>query len=247
MAALHKNMSRKIGPAPLLWLLLVLKASIVPGQDDPADALVREKLAAIQQMLKEGKKGADIWWYGWLAGYSAATVAQLSVMAGSPHLDTRQDMALGAATTFLGAMGQVISPMTPGIAPGRLAMMPELTPEERMLKLGEAEKWLEESARRERSGRSWKTHALCCLVNGGSGLVTWFGFDRDLGAGIGNFLLNTAITETQIFTQPVRAKKDYDRYMEKYYGGGNREPWKSHALIWSLQASPGGVSFRLVF
>ncbi len=231
----------------MLWFFCFFPANSASGQNDLTDAMVTERLETINHMLEQGKKGANLWWYGWLSGYSAATVAQTLVLIGSDDLDTRQDMALGAATTFLGAAGQIISPMIPGYAPDKLDQLPEQTQEERLTKLLEAEKLLKESALRERAGRSWKTHALCSMVNVSSGLVTWLGFDRNIWAGLGNFMLNTVITEAQIFTQPVRAMKDYDRYMKRYYGSENQGGETSHALNWSLHAYPGGVTFRLVF
>ena len=231
----------------MLGFFFLFPANTASGQNDLTDAMVTERLETIHHMLGQGKKGANLWWYGWLAGYSAATVAQTLVMIASDDLDTRQDMALGAATTFLGAAGQIISPMTPGLAPEKLNQLSEQSQEERLAKLLEAENLLKESALREQAGRSWKTHALCGIVNVSSGLVTWFGFDRNIWAGLGNFMLNTAIAEAQIFTQPVRAMKDYDRYMKQYYGGENQKGETAPALNWSLQAYPGGVTFRLVF
>ena len=135
------------------------------AQDEIPDSLVKERIDHIQNMLDEGKPNAKLWWNAWLYGYSAATVVQGAVFLGSDQLKTRQDMALGAATTLVGAVGQLIMPMTPASAPGKLALIPGDTPDERINKLRKAEELFAASATREKDGRSWKMHAASSAVN----------------------------------------------------------------------------------
>jgi hypothetical protein len=230
---------------PFLFLFL-FRAGIVSAQDDLSDSIVIERLGTIKQMFLKGKANDNWWWYGWLIGYSAATVVQGTAFLISEDKSTRQDMALGAATTFIGAVGQVIMPIVPGHAPDRLNLLPEGTREERMNKLYEAEKLLRESARNEKNGKSWKTHAIYGIANLSGGLITWIGFDRNIWAGIANFALNTAVTEAQIFTQPTRAMRDYKKYQKKY----NLGPEQSYAAddtYWTVNAYPGGIVVRFVF
>jgi hypothetical protein len=227
-------------------LLFIFRTGCVTAQDNLSDSLVTERLQTINQMLGEGKANANRWWYGWLIGYSAATIVQGSVIIISEDLSTRQDMALGAVTTFLGAAGQVFTPRVPGYASGRLNSIPEETSEERRNKLAEAERLLGESASIEERGRSWKTHALYSIVNLSSGLVTWIGFDRSIWAGLGNFALNTAITEAQIFTQPTRAMKDYEKYRKKYNMGAEQS-YVANDAYWTMNVYPGGFVVRFVF
>src|SRR5664279_921697 len=126
-----------------------------------SDTIVTERLRTIEQMLSKGKPNANTWWYGWLIGYSAATMGQGIVMAASDKLGTRQDMALGGITTILGASGMIISPNDAGLAPEKLAQIPENTLEERFNKLIEAERLLKQSAEREKSAHGWQEQALC--------------------------------------------------------------------------------------
>jgi hypothetical protein len=216
------------------------------AQNELSDAQTQEKLQVIKQMLEQGKPNANRWWYGWLIGYSAATIGQGAVFFASNDKETRQDMALGAATTFLGAMGQIITPRVPGTAPDRLADISESTPEERSNKLIKAEKLLRECALQEKFGRSWKTHAITGVVNLSSGLVVWLGFKRSIWEGLGNFALNTVITEVQIWTQPTRAITDYDDYIEKYNSGEKPGSRKSE-LSWSITLSPGKLGISILF
>jgi len=203
----------------VLLLYFVIQTSATLGQDRLTDPQITERLQRIEQMLEQGKSAANLWWDGWLIGYGTATATQAAVGLTSDDRGTKQDMYLGAATTFLGVMGQVIAPMTPSSALDQLAAMPASTPEERKVKLQRAEQWLKDSAVREKSGRSWQTHAITGGVNLCSGLVVWLGFKRSVWEGAGNFLLNTAITELQIWTQPTRAIRDYENYCKQHKGG----------------------------
>jgi hypothetical protein len=216
------------------------------AQTEIPDSLVNKRINHIQNMLNQGKPAAKLWWNGWLYGYSAATVVQGAVFLSSDQLNTRQDMALGAATTLVGAIGQLIMPMTPASAPGKLALLPGDSPDDRINKLNKAEELFEASAKREKDGRSWQMHAVSSAINLSSGMITWLGFDRTIQSGLINFAINEVITETQIWTQPTRAIKDYKHYCEKYKSG---LPEASNKLKTSffVSAYPGGLALRVEF
>ena len=231
----------------LLFLLFFLfRFSNLMAQDRIPDSIVKERIQAIQNMLDQGKPKASLWWNGWLYGYSAATAGQGIAFLMSDNLKNRQDMALGAATTLVGAIGQLITPMVPVYAPGRLALIPGDSPEERVIKLDKAQELFAASAKREKDGRSWKMHVASGAVNLSSGLVTWLGFKRTVWAGVGNFALNSAITEAQIWTQPTRAIRDYKMFCERYKSGMAYISYKPKAQL-LVSSYPGGMAFRLVF
>lgn len=232
----------------IILLLLLVLFQIYPAlaQNKLSDAQMQERIQLIQQMLEQGKTNANRCWYGWLIGYSAATIGQGAVFLTNEDKETRQDMALGATTTFLGVMGQIITPMVSGIAPDRLADIAESTPEEKSNKLLEAEKLLKECALREKDGRSWKTHAIAGAVNLGSGLVVWLGFKRSIWEGVGNFALNTVVTEVQIWTQPTKAITDYDDYIKKYKSEEKMGCRKSETR-WSITISPERLGISILF
>jgi len=237
----------KLTTGTLLFLLIfTFQISQVSAQNELPDSLVKERIQSIQHMLDQGKPSAKLWWNGWLYGYSAATVVQGAVALTNDNLKTRQDMVLGATTTLIGAAGQLLMPMIPASAPNKLALIPGDMPEERILKLNKAEELFESSAKREKDGRSWKMHVVSGSVNLSSGLVTWLGFDRTLSAGVWNFVLNTAITEAQIWTQPTRANKDYKKYCEKYKNGLPQASYKPKPGLF-VNTFPGGLALRLSF
>jgi hypothetical protein len=243
MSCLNKTLKNQILSGLLFFLTAILLPNRADSQSVPADSLVIARLSSIRHIIDREKVRTNQWWYGWLAGYSAATVVQTAVCLTSEDLSTRQDMALGAVTTLLGAAGQFISPVKPVKDWQRIKELPDLTEEDRQHKLAESEKLLQTIALNEKTGRSWKTHAVCSAVNIGSGLVTWLGFKRSIWAGLGIFAINTSITETQIFTQPKRALKEYNKYVQK---NGDIQA-KGYDITLSLNVYPGGLSLVLGF
>jgi hypothetical protein len=230
----------------ILLLIFLFQTNLASAQDELSDSQVKDRLQFIQQALEQGKSNANRWWYGWLIGYSAATIAQGAIGLTSDDKATRQDMALGTATTFLGVMGQIITPMVPGSAPDRFAGIAESTPAERKEKLFEAEKLLQECALRERNGISWQAHAINGVVNLSSGLIVWLGFKKSAWEGLGNFALNTVITEAQILTQPTRAIHDYNNY-NKTYDSEQKLSCHKPGRNWFVNIYPGGLGISVMF
>jgi hypothetical protein len=231
----------------LLVLLFLLSASLlsnqVIAQSIPADSLVVERLSSIRHIIDREKIQTGRWWYGWLAAYGAATIVQTAVGITSDDLSTRQDMALGAATALIGVAGQFLSPVKPIRDWKRIEQLPEVTDADKLSKLDESEKLLQQIAMSEKIGHSWKTHAVCSAVNLGTGLVTWLGFKRSVWAGLGIFAINTSITETQILSQPKRAMKEYKKYIQKY----GDYPEQPSPISLSFNIYPGGVSLLVKF
>lgn len=230
--------------ATLIAVIFLSRPLILEGQGVRADSVAGDMLQDIQLTALRDQSGAQLWWYGWLAGYSAATAGQAIVYMTSDDKTLRQDMALGAATTMLGAAGQLIAPILPGDAD--YPSYREYTRGERTLSPDEAAELLRLLAAREREGRSWKTHALAGVVNIGSGLITWLGFKRTFMDGLENFAINTVITETQIWTQPMRAVRDYENYLQMISSQSGAAPVRPSAE-WTFSALPGGFSLRLDF
>ena len=230
----------------LFTFLFIIQFLNSTAQNQLPDSVVTERTRIIEKMLEEGKPNANRWWYGWLAGYSAATIGQGIVYISTDEKGLKQDMALGAATTLLGAAGQLLTPNEPGKSADRLSKAPAETNAERLNKLSLAEELLKNSAMREKTGRSWQMHAVTGVVNLSSGLITWIAFDRDVWSGVVNFALNTAITETQIWTQPTRAMKDYRDYCNKYKSGINPVANRQGAQ-WYVSGGPGTIKLKVVF
>lgn len=229
-----------------LSLFFLLQVISLRGQDVAADTVTEGGMQDIQLTALQDRQNAQTWWYGWLAGYSAATAGQAIVAVSTDRLATRQDMVLGAATTFMGALGQLISPIMPRNANTGYPSYREYITGEKPLSEEQAAELLKTLALREKEGRSWKMHAMAGAVNLGSGLITWLGFRRTVWDGLANFALNTAVTEAQIWTQPTRAIRHYERYLRDYHPEAGMAPLKPESQ-WTLSAFPGGIAFRVDF
>lgn len=228
-----------------LLVLLLLVITLVKGQETYTDSEVNERLSYIQNVLEKDSHEGKIWWNGWLAGYSAATLVQLGVGLSADELTVRQDMYLGAVTTGLGAGFLLLTPMNK-IGDKLFIETDSLTLEEKIEMLREAEMELEESANYERAIRSWKNHALTWVVDIGSGLITWLAFDRTIEDGLVNFAINILITEAQIWTISLHAKKNWEAYQLKYESGLSGIQKKTK-MKFSLMAGPGCFTARLYF
>lgn len=227
-------------------IIFIFQLPPLTGQVSIPDSITAEQSEHIKKLLNQDKKNAQIWWYGWIAGYSAATVAQGIIFFSCDNKSTRQDMALGAATTALGAAGQLLMPLVPKNLSLQDYQFPGNTSSKLTEELIYSEELLKEIAAREKEGRSWKMHALTGAVNLSTGLITWLGFKRSVWEGVEIFALNTAVTELQIWTQPTRAIKDYKNYCNKY-----RTVSGSKASIpekeWIVLVYPGGIKIELNF
>lgn len=229
-----------------LLLFIVISTGLYSQTEIQDTTGVTERIRTIQTMLDESKNAVNIWWYGWLGAYSVATIGQGAACLLSQNTATRQDMILGAGTTILGAVFQLITPLDTGQGAEQLSAMPENTQFEKLLKLKIAEDFLKNYAMKEQEGRSWKIHALNTVVNLGSGLITWLGYKRSVWDGVANFAINTAITETQIWTQPTRTLRDYKKYTQKYLNKENEISYRKGSELF-VKTYPGGISILLRF
>ena len=230
----------------LIFFVLIFQFLHLSAQVQLSDSLVKERIQCIQKMLDEGKKNANLWWNGWLVGYGALTVGQGAVSLMSTDENTKIEWAFGSFTSLIGVASQVFMPMVPGYAPDRLALITENNKEEEIKKLNIAEDLLKLSVLREKTGRSWKMHALCGIVNVGVELIYCYGFNQPGGTAIRYFAINTAISEAQIWTQPTKAMKDYKNYCKKYRPIENLGIYKQKPE-WHVGVYPGGITACLVF
>jgi hypothetical protein len=157
----------------------------------------------IQQELDHEACHERLWWNGWMIGYGAATVGQ-GVAAGlDSDPDTRADKGVGAATSFLGVLGVLISPLPEIDAAAKaLRAMPTEGEEASRARDQAAITLREQAANVEREQRSWIPHILNFVVAGGSSLVLGLGFERGAGPAARNFGASFAVGELQIWTQP---------------------------------------------
>lgn len=230
----------------LLFVILLIPVIEGFGQMTVHDSVTDSKLCFLKSAIKIDHQRTERWWYGWLGAYSAATLGQGVVYFACDNKSTRQDMALGAVTTILGAAGQFISPFMPNKEFIQFSSLPENSEEEKLLKLSVAEKLLSQWGEKERKALTWQNHILSTVVNIGGGMVTWLGFKRTWKDGLINFAMNTAITETQIWIQPTYAKRYYKKYCRQFLT--DAEPYSYIPEVnCYLETLPGGIALRITF
>jgi hypothetical protein len=230
----------------IVILISIIRTNSLYGQAAKRDSLDPRIRIDIKRLVSDNRHAANAWWYTWLSGYGAATVVQTGIAVTSPELKTRQDMWNGAATTFLGVVGLLATPLVPKDSEVNKLMSEGKDVGHIYTSSDFSEAMLKDIARREQFGRSWKVHAVTGVVNIGSGLVTWLGFKRSFGEGMVTFAINTVITEAQIWSQPIRAVRDYKKYVQVHSNGklaGPALPSKQ----WIMSATPGGINIRLRF
>lgn len=226
----------------LFSFIIVAASQNVSGQETEAAISDSLRAAELRVSLRHETARFNRWWYGWLAGYSAATVAQGTIAVTTDDIGLRQDMVLGAATTLLGAAGQILSPSLPYGSPLRSYEKEDIYADEMV-----TEEMMAALALRETEGRSWKVHAVACAVNLGSGLITWLGYKRTFMDGVENFALNTVITEAQIWTQPARAAHEYERLSRERQQDALSVLPAEPRSEWTVNIYPGGFSIKLAF
>lgn len=238
--AVEGTTTKRIGKGAWVFALLLLPATRLAAQEagDVGDDEVKSRLASIQDSFDAGQNAADLWQYGWLSGYSAATVGQLAIFSNTNDENRRQDMLVGAVTTALGVGGQLIFPLQAGRFAVRLRGMPADTPEARRIKLAAAEGYFRKAAAQETFGRSWKTQSMALAVNLAAGLTIWLHYDRSARDGFVTFAVGQIVAETQIFSQPMRAVRDLREYEQRTgFGAPGMAATPRHN--WYVRAAPG--------
>src|SRR5512135_452469 len=97
----------------MLVLEIITGLRQVSAQQELPAAMKLPQHENCRDLALRDAKAVNMWWWGWLGGYSAATVAQGIAGISSGERSFRQDMFLSAATTFVGAVGQLVSAVRP--------------------------------------------------------------------------------------------------------------------------------------
>lgn len=98
-------------------------------------------------------------------------------------------------------------------------------------------------------GRAWWKHLLGVAVNGAGSVIIWQcqkGKDPWKDALV-SFATGMAVFELTIWTQPMRAVKDWKAYRQKYYGEKAALYEDEYEDRWFLTASPGGLALGTTF
>lgn len=265
---------RKMASAIIIMGIVCATAGPLSAQEAAKGGAARERIEYIEKALKEGEKNAQIWWGLWIAAYTGLAAGQyvFAGMADSygrnetnldqlrndfhyhpkstfPRKEQWVNYLVGGAKATLSAGQLLVMPFTPAYASGMLARLPEGGPDEINKKLTEAERLLELCARKETQGRAWWKHLLGVAVNGAGSIIIWQcqkGKDPWKDALI-SFATGMAVFEVTIWTQPMRAVKDWKAYRQKYYGEKGALNENEYEDRWFLTVCPGGLALGTTF
>ncbi len=232
------------------WMILFLLGILVMIQNsnaqDLSDSSVIQRIKFLQNSLHSDQQGTKLWWNGWLAGYGAGTIAQGAIWYSSDEKTLRQDMATGAATTLVGLIGQFISNFQPHSFADKFDQLPDENSSQRLNKMTQMSEFLTDRSQMEIEARKWKAHILPTSINLASGLVTWIGFHRTVWDGVANFALNCVISEAQIWSQPIRAKRELRRY-HKRFDQGDLPVSSLREINYNFVVTTSGAGIRVQF
>jgi hypothetical protein len=215
---------KKVSTTALLLTTFLLAALIASplhasAQDAYAslsDSDVQQRITFIQSRLEKTEKWAQAWRYGWIGLYGSLSIVQGGLTFADDDIHWKEDMIVGSITAFIGMCGKLIFPFEPAVAPAKLRLMPDTTPEERIEKLKRAERLFRICAQQEYDGWAWLTHLLNFSINFTAGMVVWLAFERPWTDGITTFATGYAISLLDIFTQPTNAVRDRREYLKKF-------------------------------
>lgn len=184
-----------------------------------------KRIQYIQQALDSGTPSAKLWWNSWVGFYSAATIVSLAAALTTKNEVMQITGGVSAGESLIGLSGMLIFPFKARTAAAELRSIAENTPTERSQKLVRAEELLKQSSDAERAGKSCLQHLLGVLVNAAGAAVVWPLYeDRINHAGgiawqqaLELFIVGTAVSELQIWTEPSKAISDEKDYLKKYF------------------------------
>lgn len=246
-----------------LALVLVISPAAVRAQDAAAeaarceefgddDASVRSRLADARAAIGRHEDDMRHWFSAFLVVHSVMMGASLTFAITAPDDGARIELSVQALSSFLGLATILIN--TPPLvgAGGRLDGMPEGTPEERLLKLVQAETLLRSSA----ESVSYVRGPVNSLLTSGWGLASsltlLIGFQRVTGS-ILLAIGSSVIGQGRILLHPWGIRDEWTRYQRAHADAGCSLPTPTEVLAarvaprWSFGAFGPGVSFTLAF
>jgi len=180
----------------VIALSLALSAAPLSAHADPVDP----RLA----LLDSDASQARLWFWGFTSIYSVSAVVQTTLALALDDPGLRVDATVGAASSWLGIAGMLITPV-PRV--WRAA--------EEAHRTGNVDVAIARAAEAETAARAWYNHVGVGLVAVVSGLVLWIGYDRPISAALafGSDLIGG---ELSILTIPTRSARWRDRPVARW-------------------------------
>lgn len=172
-----------------------------PACADPDDAEAIARIAEAQAGLDDDALWSKVWWYGWLAGYTALAIGQLTLGLIDDSTKDRDTYLVGMTGSVIAAALLGIRPMTSAYGADWLRATAGDTPEQRQEKLRVAEDLLETAHDRQESARGWLAHTGAGVWTLGASAFVYWVIDDDIGA-LKTLIGSAVLGLGRVFTAP---------------------------------------------
>jgi len=208
---------------------------------DMSDEDISTRIEFIQSRFDQGKLHAQLWQYGWLAGFSASVASRTYIVASEDDTPERFDAAVGIFTSLSGVLSLALKPLPSSSAASKLSLMSETTAEQRKIKLQYAEQLLTVSAAEAKRRRGWTIQGVFLLEQIIAGLAIGIIDDRP-SDGLKAAVLGMLASELFTFTMPTQSITDVEAYSSNLFKD-NATPVSSQPFF----IAPHGQGIRMVY
>jgi hypothetical protein len=207
--------------------------------DDEIDA----RISFIEERLDDDQLHAQIWQYGFTAGYGLGALYGTIGASVTNDNDQRVEFIVTGAKAFVGVGRLLYAPHPGRHGAEAIRELPGETREDRLRRLTVAEELLDENADRARSRWAWQRHLTNVALNmAGFGVIWTLGEE---GSAISSTLVGIAVGEAMAFSMPWRAEDDLEDYRARFAGA------ERDRVSWSLEPmvlrSGSGLALRVNF
>ncbi|GAA5213390.1 hypothetical protein ACFSJ3_03730 [Corallincola platygyrae] len=197
------------------------------------------RLSFLDAKLTDIQTPSKYWQYGWTGFYGVAATAQLYKAIDEDDSDESTKQWVGAVKSAGGLAMMLLKPLPVVDGWDEYQALPGNTRAEKIAKLAEAEKMLEQSSWRADERYTWKPHLITVGVNLlGAGAIAAFGDSDDA---LGSAALGIAIGEAAIWSQPDQASESWESYQQRFNNG------EKSAFNWRIVPGVNNISLEVTF
>lgn len=197
------------------------------------------RISFIETKLSDIKNPSKYWQYGWTGFYSVAAIGQLYKGIDEDDSDDSTAQWVGAGKSAVVLTMLLLQPMPVVAGWDEYEALSSTTLAEKITKLEEAEKMLEQSALRADKRYTWRPHLLNIGINLlGAGAIVAFG---DSGDALASAALGVAIGEAAIWSQPALAQEHWRSYQQRFSDG------EKGAFKWRIVPGINSVALQITF
>ncbi len=197
---------------------------------DMSDEEVSTRIEFIQSRFDQGRWHAQLWQYGWLAGFSASVASRAYTVATEGDTPERFDAAIGLFTSLSGVLSLALKPLPSSSAASKLSLMSATTADQRKIKLQYAEQLLTISANEAKRRRGWTIQGVFLLEQLLAGFAIGVIDDRPRD-GLKTAVLGMLASELFTFTMPMQSITDLAVYSRRSFNNNNSTPVSSRPFF----------------